>query len=103
VVSKGARARRGILVVHLACREGDPGAVAAPRIGLAVGRGVGGSVERHKVSRRLREASRILVSDLPCRVDMVIRALPGAADVDFITLSNDLQAAVEGARIKAGV
>ena len=90
-------------MVHLSFGDGVAGHAIAPRIGLAVGRGVGGSVERHRVSRRLREASRPLIAELPCRMDIVIRALPGAAQVDFMTLARDLRSAVEGARMKAGV
>jgi ribonuclease P protein component len=47
-------------------------------IGLIVGKAVGNSVVRHRVSRRLRAAVSGLVDDLPAGSRVVLRALPGA-------------------------
>jgi ribonuclease P protein component len=47
-------------------------------VGLIVGKAVGNSVVRHRVSRRLRGAVSGLVEDLPTGSRVVLRALPGA-------------------------
>jgi ribonuclease P protein component len=48
------------------------------RVGLVVSRAVGGSVVRHRVSRRLRSAVRPFLESLPAGSMMVLRALPAA-------------------------
>lgn len=65
-----------VAYVHLApeAADGEPA-----RVGLIVTRAVGGSVERHRVSRRLRAAVRPVVSTLPPGSTVVLRALPSAA------------------------
>ena len=90
VVRSGARSRRGVLVVHQRRGLSDGPAL----VGLVVGRGVGGSVVRHRVSRRLR-------AQLADRLDLfargsgtVVRALPEAAGADSATLGRDLEAAL---------
>ena len=50
------------------------------RFGVVVGKRVGGSVERNLVKRRLRHGARELLDDGPA-MDVVVRALPGAAAV----------------------
>ena len=47
-------------------------------MGLVVGRVVGPSVARHRVSRRLRAALAGIVAELPSGSWVVVRALPGA-------------------------
>lgn len=56
-----------------------------PRLGLAVGRKVGGAVQRNRVKRRLRELFRRHRERLPVPVDVVVIPLPGAAELDFAT------------------
>jgi ribonuclease P protein component len=48
-------------------------------MGLVVGKNVGNSVQRHRVSRVLRHAMPEVFTNLPSQVDVVLRALPGAA------------------------
>jgi ribonuclease P protein component len=69
------RARRdvGCLVVY-AVANGGP----LPRLGLSVGRVVGGAVERNALKRRLREAFRLEQRDLPAGWDLVVVARPHA-------------------------
>lgn len=55
-----ARATRGPLVLH-ALRN----SLVHPRLGLSVGRRVGGAVARNRFKRLLREAFRMLQYDLP--------------------------------------
>lgn len=50
-----------------------------PRVAFAVNKAVGGSVTRHRVTRRLREIVRSEIAALPAGGSFVIRALPPAA------------------------
>jgi len=90
VVRSGRRAGRPTMVLHyLPERPVDAGGVS-PRVGLVVGRAVGNSVVRHRVSRRLRAAAAGELHRLPLRADLVLRARPESADADFGTLCADL-------------
>ena len=61
------------LVVYAFTRgEGD-----AARLGLSVGRRVGGAVERNRVKRVLREQFSAIQAGLPAGVDYVVIARPG--------------------------
>ena len=51
------------------------------RLGVSVGRRVGGAVERNSVKRMLREAFWALEDDLPAGQDYVVVARAGAVDV----------------------
>lgn len=57
---------------------GDPD--GARRVGYSVSRKVGGSVERHRVTRLLREATDHVADALPAAADVVIVARPGLAE-----------------------
>jgi ribonuclease P protein component len=75
VVRSGARTRGGALIVHQSYSASD----AAPLVGFVVGRNVGGSVQRHRVSRRLRAQVAERLDRLPAGSGTVVRALPPAA------------------------
>lgn len=55
---------------------GTPNELGHPRLGLSVGRRVGGAVARNKVKRRLREAFRRIKVDLAASFDFVIVVRP---------------------------
>lgn len=82
----GRRAGGEILVVHL-LRSDRPG---PPRVGFVVGRSVGNSVVRHRVQRRLRHLCRERLSLLPAGSELVVRALPRAADATYAELGTEL-------------
>ena len=91
---RGQRIPRTHVVVHLAPGPGtDPA-----RVGFTVGRTVGGSVERHRVVRLLREAVRPLLVDLPPGCTLVVRALPAAAEASVQTLRAEIRDALAKAR-----
>jgi len=65
------RGRSGPLLVF-----GRPNASPLTRLGLSVSRRVGGSVERHRVKRLLREAFRTIRPDLPAGYDLLVVVHP---------------------------
>ena len=67
---------------------------APPRVGLIVGRSVGGSVVRHQVARRLRAQLAAQVSALPSGTGLVVRALPDSAGATSERLGADLRSAL---------
>ena len=73
---------------------------AEGRFGFIVTRAVGGAVVRNRVRRRLRAASAELLSTTRVHgVDVVIRALPGSAELSWNSLQAELGRVVErGAR-----
>ncbi len=62
-----------------------------PRFGLIVSKAVGPAVVRHRVARRLRHICAELTADISAEVDIVIRALPGAAGADSDELRRQLR------------
>jgi ribonuclease P protein component len=91
VIRHGDRIRRGHLVVHVFADRRS----GAPRAGLVVGRTVGGSVVRHRVSRKLRAQLALRLRRLPDGSATVVRALPGAAADSSAGLGADLDAALD--------
>jgi ribonuclease P protein component len=70
-------------VVHVFAdgpREG-PSPAENPRLGLSVGRRVGGAVERNRVKRVVREAFWSLAPELSGSGDVVVVARPDAAEL----------------------
>ncbi|MET8773747.1 ribonuclease P protein component [Nocardia sp. NPDC004654] len=65
--------------------------VGGPRFGLIVSKAVGSAVIRHRVARRLRHMCAEVISDLPAEADIVIRALPGAANAESDELLRQLR------------
>ena len=95
-VRDGARSGRQTLVVHLV--PGSAGATG--RVGFVVPRSVGGAVVRNRVKRRLRAIVAQRLSVL-VGADVVIRALPGAADASSVHLARDLDGALRSAQRRA--
>jgi ribonuclease P protein component len=106
VIRTGRKARRSLVVVHVLLPSADRSgldALAAPaRAGFVVSRAVGGSVVRHRVSRRLRHLMRTRLDDLPGGTAVVVRALPAAAAADSRRLGSELDRALRGALNGAG-
>ena len=70
-----SRGNRFLVLYSFARREDEPGGEA--RLGLSVGRRIGGAVQRNKVKRAIREAFWKLDADLPDAHDYVIVARAG--------------------------
>jgi ribonuclease P protein component len=90
-VRTGRRASSPSVVLHVVRR---PEADDPARIGLIVSKGVGGSVVRHQVARRIRGACAGLLSELSPGDLLVVRALPDAARATSAQLAVDLQQAL---------
>jgi ribonuclease P protein component len=109
VIRRGRRAVRGGLVAHAltSASGGQPDATdqtagsagaPGPRVGFAVGRNVGGAVQRNRLRRRLRHLARAELGGLPPGTAVVIRALPSAAQRSPSELGSDLRAALAAIR-----
>jgi ribonuclease P protein component len=98
-VRGGRRAGRGVVVVHLLLPESGNAASrdSAVRAGFVVPKAVGGAVQRNSVKRRLRHLVRDRLGQLPTGTDLVVRALPGAAERSYQGLGADLAAALAAA------
>ncbi|GAA2413390.1 ribonuclease P protein component [Mycolicibacterium llatzerense] len=105
-VNRGVRAAQRDLVVHSLAPGAPDGAESntedAPKVGLVVGKSVGNAVQRHRVSRQLRHASRDLLPELRSGELLVIRALPGSREAATATLQDELRVAVQRAHAKSG-
>jgi ribonuclease P protein component len=80
------------IVVHA-----KPSAIAGARVALSIGRNVGGSVERHRLARQLREAARSVAAGAVAGVDIVIRALPSAAGRGGTAFQDDVRSSLREA------
>jgi len=108
VTRRGSRARAGAVIVYVLPPAAQPDPPSgdevepadAPigsdpvRVGLVVGRSVGGSVVRHRVSRRLRPLIGDRLGSLPDGSRMVVRALPETAAASSNALARDLDRAL---------
>jgi len=92
------------MVLHyLPVRPEQPGAEAVhatvgpagARAGFVVGKAVGNSVVRHRVTRRLRAVVRQELHRLPPTADLVVRARPEAATASSDILHRDLTAGLD--------
>ncbi|MFC9994453.1 ribonuclease P protein component [Nocardia sp. NPDC127526] len=97
-VRQGRRIGRRDLVVHVLLHNDDQAygsdpviRVGGPRFGLIVSKAVGPAVVRHRVARRLRHICASLAAELPDGADVVLRALPGAADAPSAELARQVQ------------
>jgi ribonuclease P protein component len=88
VVRGGRRAGRPLLTVHL---DTDGTGRTA---GLVVSKAVGGSVVRHRVSRRLRHLLASRLAELPEGTRLVVRAAPAAGSASSAELGADLDRAL---------
>jgi ribonuclease P protein component len=91
VVRGGLRVRAGALVVHHRPALSEHPA----RVGLVVGKVVGGSVVRHRVSRRLRAQLALRLERLPAGSGTVVRALPESATAPSAELGRALDTALD--------
>ncbi|MGY1640356.1 ribonuclease P protein component [Geodermatophilus sp. SYSU D00703] len=110
VVRSGRRAGRPTMVLHylperpVTPTPGNTGRDGGPRAGFVVGKAVGNSVVRHRVTRRLRAVVMDQLHRLPPSADLVVRARPEAATATSAELGRDLAAGLDrvlGVRARA--
>jgi ribonuclease P protein component len=68
--------------LHITPVTNNSGAHKKPRAGLIIGKGVGGSVRRHRVSRQIRHALAPQLENFPPGSLIVIRGLKQGESVD---------------------
>lgn len=98
VYKQGRRHFAAHMTVFCLRRETGSG----PRVGLTVGRVLGGAVERNRIKRRLREAVRYNLASLPVAVDVVINPKKSALAADFTVLKDEVAGAFEKIMSTAG-
>jgi len=64
------------------------------RFGFVVSKACGGAVKRNQLKRRLRAMARQKMESFPAGSQVVIRCLPGSAELDFSELSTDFDRAL---------
>lgn len=64
--------------------------LAAPRIGLTVGKVMGKAVDRNRIKRRMREVVRRNISILEGPIDVVLHPRRSVIDLDFTTLDREI-------------
>ncbi len=90
VYQNGKRQFSGHMTVFALRRD-----AGAPRVGLTVGRALGGAVVRNRIKRRLREAIRRHLQALPGPVDLVINPKKSVLTLDFAELETEVARAFE--------
>ena len=70
------------------------------RAGIAVGKRVGGAVQRNRVKRRVRELLRARLAELTPGWDVVISARPPAAAATFAELASAIDQLLARARLR---
>jgi ribonuclease P protein component len=91
VVRRGRRSATPAAVYYRLERSADD----PLRLGIIVARSVGNAVDRNLVRRRYRAIGRQFVDSGAVGHDVVVRALPGAAQRDWATLAHDMHAALD--------
>jgi ribonuclease P protein component len=86
-MKQGRKVGSDHLVIYLKRDEAAPHA----RFGFVVAKTVGGAVKRNLVKRRLRAISREALLPLEIKADVVVRALPGAAEIEWTKLRDEFQ------------
>lgn len=89
-VRSGSRyGRRNVVVYAVARAPAEPS-----RFGFIVSKAVGNAVARNVVKRRLRECAASSLATLTIGVDVVVRALPSAADAEWVDIESDFNTAL---------
>jgi ribonuclease P protein component len=85
VYKNGRRRFTGNVTVFYLRRDG-PEAGSGPRVGFTVGKVLGGSVERNRIRRRMREAARVSPQACDGPVDVVFNPRKSVLTLSFAEL-----------------
>jgi len=102
VYKSGRRQFTGNATVFYLLRDA-PEAGASPRIGFTVGKVLGGSVERNRIKRRMREAVRLSRSACEGPVDVVFNPRKSVLSLPFAELVDEVARALRLAAQRARV
>jgi ribonuclease P protein component len=95
-----SHASRHLVVYAFPRSEGDD---SEPRLGVSVGRKLGGAVERNRMKRLLREAFWASADDLRASHDFVIVARPAAGELAREGGERAIEAELRGVLAEAGL
>ncbi len=104
VYKLGRRQFTGNMTVFFLRRAQEPATESSPslRVGFTVGKVLGGSVERNRIKRRMREAVRTSWPEVDAPVDVVFHPRKSVMDLPFAEVAREvargLQLAVQRAR-----
>ncbi|WP_067880965.1 ribonuclease P protein component [Agromyces aureus] len=99
VVRRGAKVATQHTVSYVRSRE----ATSDARFGFIVSKKVGSAVRRNRIRRRLKAVSREALLAGASDVDVVVRALPGAADASWPELRSEVLHALVRRNVIAGL
>ncbi len=71
-------------------RSSEDASGTQPRVGLTAGRVLGGAVDRNRIRRRMREAVRLHLGELPQRVDVVLHPRRLVLEMEFTRLEREV-------------
>lgn len=83
---KGGCVGSDILVVYY-----KKNSLKCNRLGITVGKKIGGAVVRNRVKRLIRESYRLIESEVACNTDIVIVARSKCAEADFHAVSGTIK------------
>ena len=86
VYEEGKKHFSGNLTAFYRARKDEAG----PRVGFAVGKALGGAVERNRIRRRLRAAVRQRLSELSGSLDVVVHPRKSVLDLEFARLEGEI-------------
>jgi ribonuclease P protein component len=69
--------------------------VIGPRVGFTVGRVLGGAVVRNRIKRRMREAVRVHLAELPASVDVIFNPKKLVLTAEFSQIDQEVKRAFE--------
>jgi ribonuclease P protein component len=93
VYKNGKRHFSGLLTAFYLFRADTT--FAGPRIGLTVGRALGGAVERNRIKRRMREAIRLHLPELNAPVNLVFNPKKSVLTAEFSQIEQEVKRAFE--------